>query len=68
VVGFDDIALASMSKPSLTSVRTPMTEMGSMAGEYVVRLLEGESPRPYHLHLPLDFIIRESTGPTPVRN
>jgi DNA-binding LacI/PurR family transcriptional regulator len=67
VVGFDDIAMASMTKPPLTSVRTPMTDMGSMAGEYIVKLLEGEAPHPQHIHLPLDFIKRESTGPAPTR-
>jgi LacI family transcriptional regulator len=67
VVGFDDIALASMTKPPLTSVRTPMTEMGSLAGEYIVKLLEGETPRPHHVHLPLEIMIRESTGPAPAR-
>lgn len=67
VVGFDDIALASMSSPPLTSVRTPMTEMGSTAGEYIVKLLEGETPEPRHVHLPLDIIIRETTGPAPIR-
>lgn len=65
VVGFDDIAMASMSKPPLTSVRTPMTEMGSTAGDYIVRLLEGDAPCPRLVDLPLDFVIRESTGPAP---
>lgn len=68
VVGFDDIAMAAMSKPPLTSVRTPMTEMGALAGEYIVRLLEGDAPYPYHVDLPLDIVFRESTGRAPSRN
>jgi DNA-binding LacI/PurR family transcriptional regulator len=66
VVGFDDIALASMTNPPFTSVRTPMIEMGSKAAEYIVQLLEGESPHPPSLDLPLEIVIRESTGPAPM--
>jgi len=65
VVGYDDIALASMTHPPLTSVRTPMTQMGSKAGELIVSLLEGESPEPKHIYVPVELVIRASTGPAP---
>ena len=65
VVGYDDIALASMTKPPLTSVRTPMTQMGSIAGELIIRLLEGETPQPHHIDVPVELVIREFTGRAP---
>jgi LacI family transcriptional regulator len=67
VVGFDDITSAMLTQPPLTSVRAPMTEIGRKAGEYMVQLLEGESPRPYHLYVPLEIIKRESVGPAPMK-
>ncbi len=65
VVGFDDTALASMTKPTLTSVRTPLTDMGYKAGECIVKLLEGEALEPRHTELPLELVKRESTGAAP---
>lgn len=37
IVGFDDIRLASYLSPSLTTIRQPMAEMGSLA---VIKLLD----------------------------
>jgi LacI family transcriptional regulator len=65
VIGFDNVALASMTDPPLTTVSTPMTEMGRKAAEYIVSLLEGGSPRPRQVYFPLEIIIRGSTGTAP---
>ncbi|PTM59648.1 LacI family DNA-binding transcriptional regulator [Desmospora activa] len=43
VVGFDDIQLASYIRPTLTTVRQPMYQLGSTAAKLLFRLLDGES-------------------------
>jgi LacI family transcriptional regulator len=65
VVGYDNIALASMTDPPLTTVHTPMTQMGIAAAEYMVSLLEGRSPSPRQVYFPLEIVIRGSTGAAP---
>jgi DNA-binding LacI/PurR family transcriptional regulator len=72
VIGFDDVPLAAVSTPGLTTVRQPMEQMGSLAAEWVLDSLSGtkhpsgltESPSVsgiLHL-LPPELIVRESTA------
>ena len=67
VIGFDDVALAGVSVPPLTTVRQPMQEMGSAAVRIV---LEGISAvveqRDYvsiHEKLAPELVVRETTQP-----
>lgn len=63
VVGFDDIPLASMVDPPLTTVRQPIEQAGSMAVELLMSLLE--NPRGGTIHrvvLPTELIVRASCG------
>jgi len=65
VTGFDDMWLAAQIKPGLTTVRTPRTAMGRLAGQYLLAVLAGQEtmpPRP----LEVELIVRGSTAP-PVR-
>ena len=41
VVGFDDIPMAALASPSLTTVRQPMLEMGALASETIWNNLTG---------------------------
>ena len=62
VVGFDDLPLASLLTPSLTTVRQPARELGMEAVKLLLSLVEGAepvSPPPS----PVSLQIRESTGP-----
>ena len=62
VVGFDDLPLASLLTPSLTTVRQPARELGMEAVKLLLSMLEGAepvSPPPS----PVSLQIRESTGP-----
>jgi DNA-binding LacI/PurR family transcriptional regulator len=65
VVGLDDIAAASWTAPSLTTVAQQKAEMGRLAVEHVVAALQD----PDHVHepavvrLPTSLSVRESTGP-----
>jgi DNA-binding LacI/PurR family transcriptional regulator len=63
VVGFDDTALASMISPRLTTVRLPMAEAGEVAVGLLLDVLRGLPPRPGPVELPVELIVRRSTGP-----
>lgn len=63
LVGFDDIPLASMVDPPLTTVRQPIEHLGSMAVELLISMLE--SPKAGSVHrvvLPTELVIRTSCG------
>src|SRR5438093_1146764 len=64
VVGYDDIHIASLSKPALTTVRQPLKEMGRTLVEKLLSLIETghvfEQPR--HLVFPMELVIRDSCG------
>jgi DNA-binding LacI/PurR family transcriptional regulator len=65
VVGCDDIAAASWIVPSLTTVAQQKAEMGRMAVERLLRMLDaGEGGiAPETIRVPMVLQIRESTGP-----
>jgi LacI family transcriptional regulator len=56
VVGFDDVPMAAMVAPPLTTISMPTTEAGEVA---VAMLREGPARRELIAHL----VIRHSTGP-----
>jgi DNA-binding LacI/PurR family transcriptional regulator len=63
VVGFDDIEVASYV--GLTTVRQPLLESGRRGAELLLRALGG---RPVDLRtelLPLELVVRSTTGPAP---
>jgi LacI family transcriptional regulator len=68
LVGFDDIAQASFTCPSLTTVYLPKYEMGQRGANLLISLIEKRKP-PKELLTPLEvkLIVRESTGPVPQR-
>lgn len=67
VTGFDDIAYAKYSDPSLTTISQPAEEMGKMAMDMLLKVIEGEPLSQRECVLPTEFIIRKSTGPAPVK-
>jgi LacI family transcriptional regulator len=68
VIGFDDVPLAALNTPALTTIRQPMEQMGCLAAEWVLASLNsqqaaGESSIPrgtLHL-LPPELVVRESS-------
>jgi len=58
LAGFDDIPIASDVTPALTTVRLPMEELGRIA----VELALTPGPELRVRHVPVDVILRESTG------
>ena len=68
VLGFDDIALAAMVHPSLTTVALPKEQAGRAAVDLLLHLLDRpERPGPLRRDLPTQLMVRGSTGPAPER-
>lgn len=65
VTGFDDIAYAKYCDPSLTTISQPAEEMGKMAMDMLLKIIEGETLSQRECILPTEFIIRKSTAPAP---
>ena len=66
VTGFDDIAYAKYCDPSLTTISQTAEEMGKMAMDMLLRIIEGEPLSQTECVLPTEFIIRKSTAPVNV--
>ena len=64
IVGFDDIPLASMVSPGLTTIAQPLAKKGKFAAELLTHLIEGMA-KPVHHCLPTHLVIRQSAGPPP---
>ncbi len=62
VVGFDDIPLAGLFDPPLTTVRQPAQEMGATAARMIIGLIEGKIARFPEVSLPALLVVRESCG------
>ncbi len=66
VIGFDDIISAAYYRPSLTTVRQPLREMGKAGAELLLdRIAHSEKPYPEEIVMQPELIVRESTGPAP---
>ena len=63
VIGFDDIDVARYV--GLTTVRQPLFESGRRGGELLLRALDGRPPDVHSELLPLELIVRGTTGPAP---
>src|SRR5439155_25633930 len=62
VVGFDDIPLASYTRPPLTSVRMSAGDVGSTAFEALFRLIGGERLEGDAYQIPTRLVVRASTS------
>ena len=60
VVGFDDIPLAAMVTPALTTIRQPLVEMGRVATTMLLRLIAAEPLDHPRVALATALIVRES--------
>ncbi|HLI89762.1 MAG TPA: LacI family DNA-binding transcriptional regulator [Ktedonobacteraceae bacterium] len=63
VVGFDDVSIATMVSPALTTVRQPLDEMGRVATTMLLRLIAGEPLDSMRVELVTSLIVRESCAP-----
>lgn len=61
VVGFDDSPIAGYLRPSLTSLRQPLAEIGELIITTLIDLVRGEVTTPTHALLKPRLIVRDST-------
>jgi LacI family transcriptional regulator len=65
IAGFDDIDEAMHAGPGLTTLRVDKQGMGMRAIQHVFRLMEPPLEPAGRLELPVELIVRGSTGPAP---
>jgi LacI family repressor for deo operon, udp, cdd, tsx, nupC, and nupG len=62
VVGFDDIELASLVTPALTTVHVPRYEVGKMAMEQLLRVIAADGKLSEHIEVKVHMVVRDSCG------
>jgi len=62
VTGFDDISYARYCDPPLTTIAQPAGDMGAIAVDLLLRLIEGDILEQDEHVMPYDFIVRKSTS------
>jgi LacI family repressor for deo operon, udp, cdd, tsx, nupC, and nupG len=65
VIGFDDVAVAQNYFPALTTLRQPREQIGRLATETLINLIEGTvaTAEPVRVVLRSELVLRESTAP-----
>ncbi len=63
IVGFDDIAFASLCDPPLTTVCSPRVEIGRRAIEALLTTIEKPGQSGAEIRIPTHLIVRKSTAP-----
>jgi LacI family transcriptional regulator len=64
ITGFDDMDIAALMKPGLTTVRFPTADLGTVAAGHLLARLAGRQV-PQRRELPVELVVRESTAPPP---
>ena len=65
VTGFDGIAAGRIIRPTLTTVRQPMEQMGRAVVDILIDHLESPGQPPTSRQLPVRVVVRESCGCLP---
>jgi LacI family transcriptional regulator len=63
IVGYNDMPLTEHLAPPLTTVRMPTVEVGQVAADVVLRLIEGRGASPVSISLEPELIARDTTSP-----
>ena len=62
VIAIHDVPMAEMLHPPLTTVRLPLRQMGRLAAEGLIDLIEGQCERVEHTLSPEQVVVRGSTA------
>jgi LacI family transcriptional regulator len=65
VIGFDNIPESALMEPPLTTIDQSIQEMGRLAVEMLIGVIEGTTERPAQVTLPTRLVVRQSCGPVP---
>ncbi len=60
VVGFDDLNYCTFIRPTLTTVKQNREQLGKLAGEEVIRLLEEKDAKSKTIDVPTSLVMRNS--------
>lgn len=63
LIGFDDIPMAAVAYPGLTTVRQPLEDIGRIAAEILLRAINNPEQPPEVVVVPTELIIRGTTAP-----
>lgn len=61
VVGYDDVQIARLAGPALTTVRQPLSDMAEQAARLALRLRTKRAGESLRIDLGVDLVVREST-------
>jgi len=62
VIGFDDVPLAAHFRPTLTTIRQPIYDIGKMLSQMLIKIIKGEELAERQIILQPELVIRESSG------
>lgn len=62
IVGFDNLPATAQTQPPLTTVHQPIHEIGILATQMLLDLLQGKAESPYQKILPATLVVRDSSG------
>jgi LacI family transcriptional regulator len=63
VVGFDDLEAAALAHPPLTTIRQDRETLGTLAATRAIELIEDADAPTRSTSLPVELVVRGSTGP-----
>jgi DNA-binding LacI/PurR family transcriptional regulator len=63
LVNWGGAFFSALTFPALTSVMIPHQEVGQRLMEKIIEALADGAAAPAHITLPMELVIRESTGP-----
>ena len=63
VLGFDDVPIANLWDPPLTTIRMPMRQIGCVALSRLIQRIDSAELPCSKLMLPIELIVRSSTAP-----
>ncbi len=63
LIGYDDIAVSSLTCPPLTTIRQPTVEKGRTAAQLLIRWIENADFEAEHIILPVELVERQSFAP-----
>lgn len=67
VIGFDNTLTARLSTPALTSIAPPVDLLGEIGASNLIAIINGAKSANEPVRLPVKLVVRESTGPAPVK-
>ena len=62
VVGFDDVQIARLLRPTISTIRQDKIALGATAGDALVRVIDDPEFAPLTEIVPVDLVVRESSG------